>query len=398
MIRNNVIAFNGKYGVESDSDCPTGPVLVDRNVIFGNRGGSVESGCRHVTVTGGNILRDPRFVPGGRNFQLRAGSPAIDRARGDYAPRVDIRGRRRPSGRGYDVGAFERRAGAQQHAPAGRGRRRPTAAPARSAAARGPRGVSSTGSSADRPGRSQATAWGRRPGALGALDGGVGSGAVRRPSGGPRPASEPPAARQARAGAARRRAGRRERERRRARQPERARRAAGLGGLQATSSSGATAGAACGRSFGSASVIPTMIQNIRAVSALRKTMMTDQVQSPISSACATRPMKSEPTAQRPVGVRRSDPGRDEQAEESAPVNPSSAAVPMYVLCATKLSPPRRSCCTSRSTPGVWNQLLGDVRERPHPTPSTGFSNAVLAAAFQRFVRPAPDFSSFVFGA
>jgi hypothetical protein len=108
VIRNNVIAFNGKYGVESDSDCPTGPVAVDRNVIFGNRGGSVESGCSNVTVSGGNILRDPRFVAPGRNFELRAGSPAIDSARADYAPRVDLRGRRRPSGKGYDVGAFER--------------------------------------------------------------------------------------------------------------------------------------------------------------------------------------------------------------------------------------------------------------------------------------------------
>ena len=108
VIRNNVIAFNGKYGVESDSDCPVGPVAVDRNVIFGNRGGSVESGCTHVTVVGGNIVDDPRFVAPGRNFELRAGSPAIDRARADYAPRVDLRGRRRPSGKGYDVGAFER--------------------------------------------------------------------------------------------------------------------------------------------------------------------------------------------------------------------------------------------------------------------------------------------------
>jgi hypothetical protein len=108
VIRNNILAFNSGYGVESDSDCPTGPVAVDRNVIFGNRGGAVESGCANVTVTGGNIVRDPRFVAPGRNFDLKAGSPAIDRARPDYSPRVDLRGRRRPSGRGYDVGALER--------------------------------------------------------------------------------------------------------------------------------------------------------------------------------------------------------------------------------------------------------------------------------------------------
>jgi hypothetical protein len=41
-------------------------------------------------------------------MQVRPGSPAIDRARGDFSRRVDIRGRRRPRGAGYDVGAFER--------------------------------------------------------------------------------------------------------------------------------------------------------------------------------------------------------------------------------------------------------------------------------------------------
>lgn len=108
-IRNNVIAFNSRYGVQMDSDCPTGPVSIDRNVIHGNRSGSVQGGCSKVSTSGGNIFADPRFVSRPRkNFQLSPGSPAINRARGDFSLRTDARGRRRPQGGGYDVGAYER--------------------------------------------------------------------------------------------------------------------------------------------------------------------------------------------------------------------------------------------------------------------------------------------------
>jgi hypothetical protein len=107
-IHNNILAFNAKYGVQMDSDCPTGRVSVDANVIFGNGSGAVEGGCSSVAV-GRSFASDPRFVSfGRRNLALGAGSPALDRARADSAPRSDIRGVRRPRGRGYDIGAFER--------------------------------------------------------------------------------------------------------------------------------------------------------------------------------------------------------------------------------------------------------------------------------------------------
>lgn len=106
-IRNNILAFNARYGVQTDSDCPTGPVAIDSNVIHGNRSGSVQRGCARLSV-GSNISADPQFVARGRDFRLRRGSPAVDRARADYSPRTDILGRRRPRGAGYDVGAFER--------------------------------------------------------------------------------------------------------------------------------------------------------------------------------------------------------------------------------------------------------------------------------------------------
>lgn len=108
-IRNNILAFNSSYGVQADSTCPIAPVLVDTNVVYGNGDGSVDRSCNTINSGAGNISSDPRFVRRSQaNFQLQTGSPAIDRARADYSPRTDIRGRRRPLGAGYDVGAFER--------------------------------------------------------------------------------------------------------------------------------------------------------------------------------------------------------------------------------------------------------------------------------------------------
>ena len=109
-IRNNILAFNLKYGVQMDTDCPEGPVVVDTNVIFGNPSGPIEKGCSQLESSGGNIYADPRFVARRLDdFRLRRGSPAIDRARADYAPPNDFYGTRRPIGAGDDIGAFERR-------------------------------------------------------------------------------------------------------------------------------------------------------------------------------------------------------------------------------------------------------------------------------------------------
>jgi hypothetical protein len=106
-IRNNILAFNASYGVQMDSDCPSG-VSIDRNVIYGNRSGDVQGGCSGVSTSGGNIGSNPRFVaPASRDYRLAPGSPAINRARADHSLRFDARGRRRPLGGGYDVGAFE---------------------------------------------------------------------------------------------------------------------------------------------------------------------------------------------------------------------------------------------------------------------------------------------------
>jgi hypothetical protein len=107
-IRNNVLAFNSGLGVRADRDCPTGPVLVDTNVIHGNSGGAVDGRCGRVRAVA-NVTSDPRFVSRARrNFELSPRSPALNRARSDFSPPTDARGRKRPRGGGYDIGALER--------------------------------------------------------------------------------------------------------------------------------------------------------------------------------------------------------------------------------------------------------------------------------------------------
>ena len=55
----------------------------------------------------GNIDSDPLFVAAPDNLQLSEGSPCIDEGTADGAPEMDILGRSRPQGSGYDMGAYE---------------------------------------------------------------------------------------------------------------------------------------------------------------------------------------------------------------------------------------------------------------------------------------------------
>ena len=42
-----------------------------------------------------------------QNFHLLASSIAVDHAGSEFAPAIDFDGKTRPSGGGYDIGAFE---------------------------------------------------------------------------------------------------------------------------------------------------------------------------------------------------------------------------------------------------------------------------------------------------
>jgi hypothetical protein len=109
-IRDNVFAFNARWGVELDSSCPRGGVVIDHNVLFGNGFAPIESRCsRSVDVSGGNSRGNPRFVDRRHgNFRLRGTSAARNLATPAWSMRSDILGRRRPLGPAPDAGAYER--------------------------------------------------------------------------------------------------------------------------------------------------------------------------------------------------------------------------------------------------------------------------------------------------
>jgi Right handed beta helix region len=106
-IRNNIFAFNSKWGIQHDSDCPHGTVA-DHNVLYGNRWGAVQRGCPGLRRAGGNRGGAPRFANLAHgDLRLRPGSAAVGAALASWVPRLDFSGRRRPQGRRPDAGAYE---------------------------------------------------------------------------------------------------------------------------------------------------------------------------------------------------------------------------------------------------------------------------------------------------
>jgi hypothetical protein len=134
IIASNTIADNELDGIligSNDERTSSGSLIVN-NIITGSRAaigqywaGSVgrdnvardNLGWRNEVgkfegsgvAWGDNVRADPKFVDAaGGNFRLAADSPALDRALPSLAPPTDLDGRRRPSGSGADLGAFER--------------------------------------------------------------------------------------------------------------------------------------------------------------------------------------------------------------------------------------------------------------------------------------------------
>jgi hypothetical protein len=98
--------------------------ILTNSIIWGNSSGIFDDGIGTLTVTysivqggfagDGNLDADPLFVDQpavglgtGGDLRLMASSPAIDAGTSSGAPATDLEGMSRPSGAGYDMGAFE---------------------------------------------------------------------------------------------------------------------------------------------------------------------------------------------------------------------------------------------------------------------------------------------------
>jgi len=119
-IVNNIFAGNNDYQIfdaghlssyDNNAVTSDGKGAFDSYGTHGQARISAVNGNPGVRQAAGNVDAtdaDLHFADAARgNYQLTAGSVAIDRARAAGAPSNDFRGARRPHGAGYDIGAYE---------------------------------------------------------------------------------------------------------------------------------------------------------------------------------------------------------------------------------------------------------------------------------------------------
>lgn len=99
VVRNNIVSLNNEFQIWSEGT----PAIIEHNLIDGYKG-------YYLFETRGNnyIEGNPQFVnPANADFHLKKISPSIDKGSSFEAPDIDFDGNPRPSGAGYDIGAFE---------------------------------------------------------------------------------------------------------------------------------------------------------------------------------------------------------------------------------------------------------------------------------------------------
>jgi hypothetical protein len=113
-VENNILSNCANSGLYVYTNNLISTTSVFRNNLIYNNGsdfgyGGACSPTMHacaLAVTG-TASGDPRYLFPGTDFHLALGSPAINAGNSELAPPTDLDGNHRPSGPGYDVGAYE---------------------------------------------------------------------------------------------------------------------------------------------------------------------------------------------------------------------------------------------------------------------------------------------------
>jgi hypothetical protein len=109
VVTDNILVHNGRFGITELGVTGTHNRYID-NLVFGNGAGALS--LKQGVTEMGTLTSDPLFVAyqpdGSGDYHLAQGSPAIDSGTMEGAPAIDYDGALRPSGAGFDRGAFER--------------------------------------------------------------------------------------------------------------------------------------------------------------------------------------------------------------------------------------------------------------------------------------------------
>jgi Ca2+-binding RTX toxin-like protein len=116
FVANNIV-YNSGTGIVEGGTMGTHNVFTN-NLLNGN---GTNLSLAHATAQN-TVTSAPQFVNyvanGGGDYHLKSGSPGIDAGTANHAPATDMAGTPRPSGAGYDIGAYEYAAAAATPIPA----------------------------------------------------------------------------------------------------------------------------------------------------------------------------------------------------------------------------------------------------------------------------------------
>jgi hypothetical protein len=108
IVRNNICSQNASFQIMILDGVQKDQLKIDHNLIDGYKGYTGETYGENAVIGEAMFVNGfDRNSPKGADFHLKPDSPAIDKASDQGAPADDYDGGKRPSGSGFDIGAFE---------------------------------------------------------------------------------------------------------------------------------------------------------------------------------------------------------------------------------------------------------------------------------------------------